>query len=331
MAGSSLLVLIDDIATVLDDVALMTKMAAKKTAGVLGDDLALNAQQVSGVRAEREIPVVWAVAKGSFLNKLILVPSALAISAFIPWLVTPLLMVGGAYLCFEGFEKLAHKFLHSKAEDQAEHAELVEAVANPAVDLVAFEKDKIKGAIRTDFILSAEIIAITLGTVAEASLTQQVIVLSGIAIVMTIGVYGLVAGIVKLDDLGQWLALKPGQMAKSIGGGILRAAPYMMKSLSVIGTAAMFFLVGGGIFDPRRAGDSSLDRECQRGCWWGWVYRTDVAECGGRDCGGCGGVGWGDAREQNLENSQRLTLGNTVNCGSGLAREEASTSNINVD
>ncbi|MCP1444174.1 putative DNA repair protein MutK [Pseudomonas sp. GGS8] len=246
MAGSSLLVLIDDIATVLDDVALMTKMAAKKTAGVLGDDLALNAQQVSGVRAEREIPVVWAVAKGSFLNKLILVPSALAISAFMPWLVTPLLMVGGAYLCFEGFEKLAHKFLHSKAEDQAEHAELVEAVANPAVDLVAFEQDKIKGAIRTDFILSAEIIAITLGTVAGASLTQQVIVLSGIAIVMTIGVYGLVAGIVKLDDLGLWLTQKPGQMAKSIGGGILSAAPYMMKSLSVIGTAAMF-LVGGGI------------------------------------------------------------------------------------
>ncbi|WP_223481313.1 MULTISPECIES: DUF808 domain-containing protein [unclassified Pseudomonas] len=246
MAGSSLLLLIDDIAAVLDDVALMTKMAAKKTAGVLGDDLALNAQQVSGVRAEREIPVVWAVAKGSFLNKLILVPSALAISAFIPWLVTPLLMVGGAYLCFEGFEKLAHKFLHSKAEDQAEHAELVEAVADPAVDLVAFEKDKIKGAIRTDFILSAEIIAITLGTVADASLTQQVIVLSGIAIVMTIGVYGLVAGIVKLDDLGLWLTQKPGQLAKRIGNGILRAAPYMMKSLSVIGTAAMF-LVGGGI------------------------------------------------------------------------------------
>lgn len=246
MAGSSLLVLIDDIATVLDDVALMTKMAAKKTAGVLGDDLALNAQQVSGVRAERELPVVWAVAKGSFINKLILVPSALAISAFVPWLVTPLLMIGGAYLCFEGFEKLAHKFLHSKAEDQAEHAQLVEAVADPAVDLVAFEKDKIKGAVRTDFILSAEIIAITLGTVAEAPLTQQVIVLSGIAIVMTVGVYGLVAGIVKLDDLGLWLTQKPGQVAKSIGGAILRAAPYMMKSLSVIGTAAMF-LVGGGI------------------------------------------------------------------------------------
>lgn len=246
MAGSSLLVLIDDIAAVLDDVALMTKVAAKKTAGVLGDDLALNAQQVSGVRAEREIPVVWAVAKGSFINKLILVPTALLISAFAPWAVTPLLMLGGAYLCFEGFEKLAHKFLHSKAEVQADHAQLVEAVANPATDLVAFEKDKIKGAIRTDFILSAEIIAITLGTVADAPLMQQVVVLSGIAIVMTIGVYGLVAGIVKLDDLGLWLTQKPGQMARRIGGGILRAAPYMMKSLSVIGTAAMF-MVGGGI------------------------------------------------------------------------------------
>ncbi|WLH31792.1 DUF808 domain-containing protein [Pseudomonas canadensis] len=246
MAGSSLLVLIDDIAAVLDDVALMTKMAAKKTAGVLGDDLALNAQQVSGVRAEREIPVVWAVAKGSFVNKLILVPAALLISAFAPWAVTPLLMLGGAYLCFEGFEKLAHKFLHSKDEDHAQHVQLVEAVSDPATDLVAFEKDKIKGAIRTDFILSAEIIAITLGTVADAPLMQQVIVLSGIAIVMTVGVYGLVAGIVKLDDLGLWLTQKPGQAARSIGGAILRAAPYMMKSLSVIGTAAMF-LVGGGI------------------------------------------------------------------------------------
>ncbi|AZF10030.1 Inner membrane protein YedI [Pseudomonas sp. R2-37-08W] len=246
MAGSSLLVLLDDIAAVLDDVALMTKMAAKKTSGVLGDDLALNAQQVSGVRAEREIPVVWAVAKGSFVNKLILVPTALLISAFAPWAVTPLLMLGGAYLCFEGFEKLAHKFLHSKAEDQADHAQLSEAVADPATDLVAFEKDKIKGAIRTDFILSAEIIAITLGIVADAQLTQQVIVLSGIAIVMTAGVYGLVAGIVKLDDLGLWLTQKPGQVARSIGGAILSAAPYMMKSLSVIGTAAMF-MVGGGI------------------------------------------------------------------------------------
>ncbi|MFJ1339667.1 DUF808 domain-containing protein [Pseudomonas caricapapayae] len=246
MAGSSLLVLIDDIATVLDDVSVMTKVAAKKTAGVLGDDLALNAQQVTGVRAEREIPVVWAVAKGSFVNKLILVPAALLISAFIPWAVTPLLMIGGAFLCFEGFEKLAHKFLHSKAEEQAEHEARVEAVADPAVDLVAFEQTKIKGAIRTDFILSAEIIAITLGTVAAAPLSQQIIVLSGIAIVMTIGVYGLVAGIVKLDDLGLWLTQKASRAAQVLGNGILRAAPYMMKSLSVIGTAAMF-LVGGGI------------------------------------------------------------------------------------
>ena len=246
MAGSSLLLLIDDIATVLDDVSVMTKVAAKKTAGVLGDDLALNAQQVTGVRAEREIPVVWAVAKGSFLNKLILVPAALLISAFIPWAVTPLLMVGGAFLCYEGFEKLAHKFLHNKAQDQAEHEARTEALADPAVDLVAFEQTKIKGAIRTDFILSAEIIAITLGTVAAAPLTQQIIVLSGIAIVMTIGVYGLVAGIVKLDDLGLWLTGKASGVAKAVGNGILRAAPYMMKSLSVIGTAAMF-LVGGGI------------------------------------------------------------------------------------
>ncbi|MFJ4396642.1 DUF808 domain-containing protein [Pseudomonas sp. NPDC089396] len=246
MAGSSLLVLIDDIATVLDDVSLMTKMAAKKTAGVLGDDLALNAQQVSGVRAEREIPVVWAVAKGSFINKAILVPAALLISAFIPWAVTPLLMIGGAYLCFEGFEKLAHKFLHSKQEEAAEHSVRAEALADPNVDLVAFEKTKIKGAVRTDFILSAEIIAITLGTVADAPLSQQIIVLSGIAIIMTVGVYGLVGGIVKLDDLGLWMAQKASKVAQAVGNGILRAAPYMMKSLSVIGTAAMF-LVGGGI------------------------------------------------------------------------------------
>lgn len=246
MAASSLLVLIDDIAAVLDDVALMTKMAAKKTAGVLGDDLALNAQQVTGVRAEREIPVVWAVAKGSFRNKLILVPAALAISAFIPWAVTPLLMVGGAFLCFEGFEKLAHKFLHSPEEDNAAHAQLSQAVADPEVDLVAFEQDKIKGAVRTDFILSAEIIAITLGTVADAPMTQQIIVVAGIAIVMTIGVYGLVAGIVKLDDLGLWLTKRSGAAARGIGRGILAAAPYMMKTLSVVGTAAMF-LVGGGI------------------------------------------------------------------------------------
>ncbi len=246
MAGASLLTLIDDISTILDDVSVMTKVAAKKTAGVLGDDLALNAQQVTGVKADRELPVVWAVAKGSFLNKLILVPAALLISAFIPWAVTPLLMLGGAFLCYEGFEKLAHRFLHSKDEDKAHHDEQVKALNDPDIDLVAFEKDKIKGAIRTDFILSAEIIAITLGTVAGASLTQQITVMSSIAILMTVGVYGLVAGIVKLDDLGLYLDRKSGALSQAIGGAILRAAPYLMKSLSVIGTAAMF-MVGGGI------------------------------------------------------------------------------------
>src|SRR5688572_15832803 len=206
MAGASLLALLDDIATVLDDVSVLTKVAAKKTAGVLGDDLALNAQQVAGVRAERELPVVWAVAKGSFLNKLILVPAALTISALAPWLVTPLLMIGGAYLCYEGFEKLAHRFLHRKEEDDAHHQAHVEALSDPAVDLVAFEKEKIKGAIRTDFILSAEIVVITLGTVAEAALMTRIAVLSGIALLMTVGVYGLVAGIVKLDDAGMNLS-----------------------------------------------------------------------------------------------------------------------------
>ena len=264
MAGASLLTLLDDIATILDDVALMTKVAAKKsaamvddvsvmtkvaaqkTAGVLGDDLALNAQQVSGVRAEREIPVVLAVAKGSFINKLILVPLALLISAFAPWAVTPLLMVGGAFLCFEGVEKLAHRFLHSPSEDNAQHDSLVQANADPAVDLLAFENDKIKGAVRTDFILSAEIIAITLGTVAAAPFVQQVAVLSGIALVMTLGVYGLVAGIVKLDDLGLWLTQQASSALQSLGRGIVSAAPWLMKTLSVVGTAAMF-LVGGGI------------------------------------------------------------------------------------
>jgi len=251
MAGTSLLALIDDIATLLDDVSVMTKIAAKKTAGVLGDDLALNAQQVTGVTADRELPVVWAVAKGSFKNKLILVPAALAISAFASWAVIPLLMLGGAYLCFEGFEKLAHKLLHSKAEDKAEHAELLDAVTNPAVDMVAFEKGKISGAVRTDFILSAEIITITLGTVAEASFLEQVIVVSGIALIMTIGVYGLVAGIVKLDDGGLYLNRLQGdsllrRAQRKFGAGILVAAPYLMKSLSVLGTAAMF-MVGGGI------------------------------------------------------------------------------------
>lgn len=247
MAASSLLALIDDIATLLDDVALMSKAAAQKTAGVLGDDLALNAQQVSGVSADRELPVVWAVAKGSFRNKAILVPAALAISAAAPWAVTPLLMLGGAYLCFEGFEKIAHKFLHARQEDQTHRQELEAAVVNVEVDLLAYEKDKISGAIRTDFILSAEIIAITLGTVATAPFASQVVVVTGIAVVMTAGVYGLVAGIVKLDDLGLYLSLRPGAgLWQKLGGAILRVAPYLMKSLSVLGTAAMF-LVGGGI------------------------------------------------------------------------------------
>jgi predicted DNA repair protein MutK len=249
--ASSLLALIDDIATILDDVALLTKVAAKKTAGVLGDDLALNAQQVSGVTADRELPVVWAVCKGSFLNKAILVPAALLISAFAPWAVTPLLMVGGAFLCFEGFEKLAHKFMHAPADVDAQRAALVDALADPAVDLVVLEKEKIKGAIRTDFILSAEIIAITLGTVQTSPLGTQVAVLSGIAIAMTAGVYGLVAGIVKLDDGGLFLSRVAGQSAWSglkrrLGRGILMSAPYLMKGLSVAGTIAMF-LVGGGI------------------------------------------------------------------------------------
>jgi uncharacterized protein len=249
--ASSLLALIDDIASILDDVALLTKVAAKKTSGVLGDDLALNAQQVSGVSAERELPVVWAVAKGSFINKAILVPAAIAISYFAPWLVTPLLMVGGAFLCYEGFEKLAHRFFHSKAEDAARQEELLNAMANSGTDMVALEKDKIKGAVRTDFILSAEIIAITLGTVQNSTLTTQITVLTSIAILMTVGVYGLVAGIVKIDDLGLRLTRKVGdsfraRYKRSIGRGILWFAPYMMKALSIIGTAAMF-LVGGGI------------------------------------------------------------------------------------
>ena len=244
--ASSLLALLDDIATLLDDVSVLTKVAAKKTAGVLGDDLALNAQQVSGVRAERELPVVWAVAKGSLLNKAILVPAALAISAVAPWAVTPLLMVGGAFLCFEGAEKLAHKLLHSHEEDEAHHREMLEAVSNPQVDVLAVEKEKIKGAIRTDFILSAEIIVISLGTVADADFITRVTVLVGIALLMTVGVYGLVAGIVKLDDFGAYLTRRGTAAARAIGNGILRAAPWLMKGLSIAGTIAMF-LVGGSI------------------------------------------------------------------------------------
>ena len=251
MAGSSLLLLIDDIAAVLDDVAVMTKVAAKKTAGVLGDDLALNAEQVSGVRAERELPVVWAVAKGSFINKAILVPAALAISAFIPWLITPLLMIGGAYLCYEGVEKLAHKFLHSDAEETAEHNALEAALHNPHVNMAEYEQEKIKGAIRTDFVLSAEIIVITLGAIAQAAFITQVAAVIAVAIIMTVGVYGFVALIVKLDDMGLHLLQKTGQGAwlgfqHKVGKGLLLTAPILMKVLAIAGTVAMF-LVGGGI------------------------------------------------------------------------------------
>jgi len=249
MAGS-LLLLLDDIAAVLDDVALLTKVAAKKTAGVLGDDLALNAQQVAGVKADRELPVVWAVFKGSMINKAILVPGALLLSAIAPWSITPLLMAGGLFLCFEGFEKVAHKLLHKPAEVAAEQDQLVNALLDPAVDLVALEKDKIKGAVRTDFILSTEIIVITLGTVAASPFMTQFTVLAGVAVLMTVGVYGLVAGIVKIDDLGLYLSQRKTAVAEAlqqkVGRALLLAAPLLMKSLTVLGTLAMF-LVGGGI------------------------------------------------------------------------------------
>jgi hypothetical protein len=251
MAGSSLLLLLDDIAAVLDDVATMTKVAAKKTAGVLGDDLAVNAEKVTGVRAERELPVVWAVARGSFFNKLILVPAALAVSFVAPWVIGPVLIVGGLYLCYEGFEKLAHRFLHSAEEDAAHRREVVAHAADPKLDLVAFERQKIKGAIRTDFILSLEIIVLTLGIVGDAPFATRVIVLSAIAVAMTVGVYGLVAGIVKLDDAGLYLTELEGEGAwrdfqRWLGARLLSFAPWLMKALGVIGTVAMF-MVGGGI------------------------------------------------------------------------------------
>ncbi|KJV46317.1 hypothetical protein VH86_21275 [Pantoea sp. BL1] len=245
MAGTSLLTLLDDIATLLDDISVMGKVAAKKTAGVLGDDLSLNAQQVTGVKANRELPVVWSVAKGSFLNKLILVPLALIISAFAPWLITPLLMLGGAYLCYEGVEKVLHSLNHDKAESSPEaRQQRLDKLAQQ--DPRQFEKDKVKGAVRTDFILSAEIVAITLGIVSEAPLLNQVLILAGIAILVTIGVYGIVAMIVKIDDLGYWLREKSSTLAQAIGSALLALAPWLMKVLSVVGTVAMF-LVGGGI------------------------------------------------------------------------------------
>ena len=252
MAAGSLLALLDDIVTMLDDVSVLTKVAAKKTAGVLGDDLALNAEQVSGIDAKRELPVVWAVTKGSFINKLILVPAALAISYFIPWLITPMLMLGGLFLCFEGFEKVAHKFLHDEEAIKAHKKKLKQAIQDTKIDLLVLEKNKIKGAIRTDFILSAEIIVIALGTVTTTAFPMQVFVVSLIAFGVTIVVYGLVAGIVKLDDIGLHLMLKKGQsvsmqLLRKLGKAILTFAPYLMRTLTVVGTAAMF-LVGGSIF-----------------------------------------------------------------------------------
>lgn len=246
MAGASLLLLMDDIASALDDVAAMTKVAAKKTAGVLGDDLALNAEQVSGVRAERELPVVWAVAVGSLKNKLILVPAALAISLLMPWAILPLLMIGGFYLCFEGVEKLAHKFLHRAGDAAGHHADTVAAEPETIGNLAELEAEKIKGAIRTDFVLSAEIIVIALGTVSDKPFMTQLAVLAGIGLIMTVGVYGIVAGIVKLDDLGFYLLRKRNALARQCGRLLVQAAPWLMKALTVIGTAAMF-MVGGSI------------------------------------------------------------------------------------
>lgn len=251
MAAANLLALIDDIATLLDDVSAMTKVAAKKTAAVLGDDLALNAEQVIGVSADRELPVVWAVFKGALVNKLILVPTALVISALAPWAITPMLMIGGAFLCFEGFEKISHPFLHSKKEIEKEHQELLNAVTHKNIDMVDFEKNKIRGAIRTDFILSAEIIVITLGTVTGAALINQIVVLSFIATSMTVGVYGLVAGIVKIDDAGLHLSKRTGaglwnSIMRRLGEALFSSAPYLMKTLAIVGTVAMF-IVGGGI------------------------------------------------------------------------------------
>jgi predicted DNA repair protein MutK len=246
MAASSLLALLDDITTLLDDVAVLSKMAAKQTGGVVGDDLALNAEQVTGFRPERELPVVWAVAKGSVLNKVILVPLALLISAFLPAAITPLLMVGGLFLCYEGFEKVVHKLWSPEAAGA--HAERVAAIADPAVDLVALERTRIRGAIRTDFILSAEIVVIALGTMASSPMSRQITALSVIAFGITVLVYGLVAGIVKLDDLGLRLnrSASAGRVTRSVGAAILVTAPRLMQLLSIVGTAAMF-LVGGSI------------------------------------------------------------------------------------
>lgn len=286
MAGSSLLALLDDITTMLDDVSVMSQLAAKKTAGVLGDDLALNAQQVTGIAANRELPVVWAVARGSLINKLILVPAALLISAFSPWLITPLLMLGGAFLCFEGFEKVWHKLHHNAKEDthtQAIHTAMQQSQA----DLVVLEQEKIKGAVRTDFILSAEIIVIALGVVADAALTQRILVLSLIAVVMTIGVYGLVALIVKMDDIGLWLMQRPGthlpsQATRKFGWGVVQTVPHLMRLLSVLGTAAMF-LVGGGIIAH---GIHPLHALVEQFSQWSWLINAAFGVLAGALCVG---------------------------------------------
>lgn len=284
MAASSLLALLDDITTMLDDVSVMSQLAAKKTAGVLGDDLALNAQQVTGIAAKRELPVVWAVARGSLLNKVMLVPAALLISAFVPWLIAPLLMLGGLFLCFEGFEKIWHKLRHHKQEEA--HAQAVhDAMQQPTSDLAALEKEKIKGAVRTDFILSAEIIVIALGVVAEAELTQRILVLSLIAVVMTIGVYGLVALIVKMDDIGLWLMQRQGpsmmlQAIRKIGRTMVQVVPYLMRLLSVLGTAAMF-LVGGGIMTHSI---HPLHAYAEQFAQWSWLMNAGVGMLAGAIC-----------------------------------------------
>ena len=280
MAGASLFALLDDIAALLDDVSILTKVAAKKTAGVLGDDLALNAQQVTGVNANRELPVVWAVAKGSLVNKVILVPAALAISALEAWLrsrgynipmIMPLMMLGGAFLCYEGVEKLAHRFLHPPGDEAQRQAERRQALADERVDMVAWEREKIKGAIRTDFILSAEIIVLSLGVVvaANAGFSQQLTTLVVIALGMTVFVYGLVAGIVKLDDAGLYLSRRGGAQA-ALGRGLLVSAPWLMKFLSVAGTAAMF-LVGGGIIVHNIGPLHHLVQDLGGEGQWGWL------------------------------------------------------------
>lgn len=245
MAGFSLLALIDDITTLLDDIAVLAKTSAKKAGGVLGDDFAVSANQLHGMRADRELPVVYAVAKGSLINKAFLVPGALLVSAFAPWAILPLLVLGGLYLCFEGSEKVLHHLLSTgHAEDDADTNE--EAKAAAKLGAAEYEKRKIKGAVRTDLVLSLEIVVITLGTVAGASLIKQFAVLVLVALLVTIGVYGIVAAIVRLDDWGLALMKKDGERTKAVGRFLVSLAPKVLRFLSIFGTVAMF-LVGGGI------------------------------------------------------------------------------------